>query len=44
MAAKKNNYDADYDRWGAAPGAIKVTKAKKSSQTKTAKKAGKKSK
>ncbi len=24
---KKNNHDADYDRWGGAPGSIKVTKA-----------------
>ena len=36
MATKnKNNHDADYDRWGAAPGAIKVAKPKKQNGKKT---------
>ena len=29
MAKKQENHDADYDRWGSAPGAIKVIKPKK---------------
>ena len=38
--AKKENHDADYDRWGSAPGAIKVTK-KPAKKAKTGKKKNK---
>ena len=38
MAKKKENHDADYDRWGSAPGAIKITKPKKQQTTKKGKK------
>ena len=39
MATKKQtNHDADYDRWGSAPGSIQITKKPKKKPQKPVKK------
>lgn len=35
---KQANHDADYDRWGSAPGSIRITKKKAAKPKKTTKK------
>ena len=34
---KKPNHDADYDRWGSSPGAIRITKPPKKDKKKPTK-------
>ena len=38
---KKNQHDADYDRWGSAPGSIRIEKPKKTQKKTTRRPASK---